>query len=49
VCWKVGLQRAAAHEHWLYALCAIAWRLNGHSFLGPASKRRLIERVREKV
>lgn len=28
VCWKVGLQRAAGHEHWLYALCVIAWRLN---------------------
>lgn len=29
VCWKVGLARTAAHEHWLYALCVIAWRLNG--------------------
>ena len=29
ICWEVGLARAAAHEHWLYALCVIAWRLNG--------------------
>jgi hypothetical protein len=26
VCWTVGLSRAAAHEHWLYGLCLIAWR-----------------------
>src|ERR1700730_17181418 len=25
VCWKVGLRRAASHEHWRYDLCAIAW------------------------
>jgi hypothetical protein len=29
VCWKVGLRRSAAHQHWLYAHCLIAWRLNG--------------------
>jgi hypothetical protein len=29
ICWKVGLQRSAAHQHWLYALALIAWRLNG--------------------
>lgn len=43
VCWKVGLQRAAAHQHWLYALCVIAWRLNGRTGLPGTSKRRLIE------
>jgi hypothetical protein len=29
VCWRVGLGRTTAHEHWLYALCVIAWRQNG--------------------
>lgn len=46
VCWKVGLQRAAAHEHWLYALCVIAWRLNGRTGRPSGSKRRLIEQSR---
>jgi hypothetical protein len=31
ICWEVGLARAAAHEHWLYVLCVIAWRLNGRA------------------
>ena len=31
ICGKVGLARTAAHEHWLYALCVIAWQLNGNS------------------
>jgi len=43
VCWKVGLQRAAAHQHWLYALCVIAGRLNGRTGRPGTSKRRLIE------
>ena len=47
VCWKVGLQRAAAHEHWLYALCVIAWRLNGRIGRPGVSKRRLIEQFRQ--
>jgi hypothetical protein len=45
VCLKVGLQRAAAHEHWLYALCVITWRLNGHHLPKGFSKRRFIERT----
>jgi Domain of unknown function (DUF6362) len=45
VCWKVGLQRAAAHEHWRYGFCAIAWRLNGLHLPKGHSKRRLIERT----
>jgi|FEC22Drversion2_1045045.scaffolds.fasta_scaffold00317_43 hypothetical protein len=47
VCWKVGLQRAAAHEHWLYALCVIVWRLNGKTARPATSKRRLIEQFRQ--
>lgn len=46
VCWKVGLARAAAHEHWLYALCLVAWRLNGRRLPRNVSKRRLIAATR---
>ncbi|CUA90642.1 hypothetical protein Ga0061061_11444 [Chelatococcus sambhunathii] len=46
VCYHVGLARAAANEHWLYALCLIAWRLNGWHLAQPRSKRRLIEHFR---
>ena len=43
ICWTVGLQRSAAHEHWLYALCVIAFRLNGRRFKRNLSKREVIE------
>lgn len=46
ICWAVGLARAAAHEHWLYALCAIAWRLNGRGQPRRVGRRRLIAQVR---
>ena len=46
ICWAVGLARAAAHEHWLYALCVIAWRLNGRGGLGRLGRRAAIARVR---
>jgi hypothetical protein len=46
ICWEVGLARAAAHEHWLYALCVIAWRLNGRSGLTRLGRRAAIARVR---
>ena len=46
VCWTVGLARAAAHEHWLYALCLIAWRLNGKDRSRQIGRRRLIARSR---
>ena len=46
ICWEVGLARAAAHEHWLYALCVIAWRLNGRERLNHMGRRRLIARMR---
>jgi hypothetical protein len=46
ICWAVGLRRAAAHEHWLFALCVIAWRLNGRRGLPRrVSKRRFIGQV----
>ncbi len=45
VCWTVGLARTAAHQHWVYALCLIASRLNGDA---PArrSRQHLIEVAR---
>lgn len=49
VCYQVGLARAAANEHWLYALCVVAWRLNGWRRAQPRSKRRLIEEFRGQI
>jgi hypothetical protein len=49
ICYQVGLARAAANEHWLYALCRIAWRLNGWRRAQPRSKRRLIEQFRSVI
>ena len=46
ICWEVGLARAAAHEHWVYALCVIAWRLNGGGGLTRLGRRAAIGRVR---
>ena len=45
ICWKVGLARTAAHQNWLYALCVIAWRLNGRRLSRNVSKRRVIEKT----
>ena len=42
ICWAVGMQRSAAHEHWLYALCVIAFRLNGRRLNRAHSKRHVI-------
>lgn len=47
ICWTVGLQRSAAHEHWLYGLCVIAWRLNRRHIPKRRSKRYVIDMVRE--
>lgn len=46
ICWTIGLQRSAAHQHWIYALCVIAFRLNGRRFNRNRSKRWLVERAR---
>ena len=46
ICSAVGLARAAAHEHWLYALCLIASRLNHNDPPKHVGKRELIARVR---
>jgi hypothetical protein len=42
ICWTVGLQRSAAHQHWLYALCVIAFRLNGRRLNRSHSKQKVI-------
>ncbi len=47
VCWKVGLARAAANQHWLFSLCVIAWKLNGRALPRHMSKRMLIAATRE--
>jgi hypothetical protein len=49
VCSAVGLARAAAHEHWLYALCLIASRLNRKDRPKHVGRRRLIARVRSRT
>jgi len=46
ICWTVGLQRAAAHQHWLYGLCVIAWRLNGRRVPGKRSRQHVIALIR---
>jgi uncharacterized protein DUF6362 len=46
ICSAVGLARAAAHEHWRYAHCLIAWRLNGRAAPTRTSRRMLIARFR---
>jgi hypothetical protein len=43
ICWTVGLQRSAAHQHWVYGLCVIALTLNNRRFNRRLSKRRIIE------
>jgi hypothetical protein len=45
ICWKVGLGRTAANQHWLYALSVLAWRLNG-MHLHRRSRRHVIEVTR---
>lgn len=46
ICWKVGMTRSAAHRHWLFALCVIAWTLNGRRIPRHISKVDLIARTK---
>jgi hypothetical protein len=46
ICWEVGLTRAAAHQHWLYALCVITWRLNGRRVPAKWSRSHAIATIR---
>nr|WP_121987432.1 DUF6362 family protein [Brucella intermedia] len=43
ICCRVGLQRSAANEHWLYGLCLITLKLNRRRFNRNLSKRKVIE------
>ena len=47
ICGVVGLARAAVHEHWLYALCVIAWRLNNKPVPESWSRRRFLALERD--
>lgn len=47
ICWRVGLQRSAANERWLYALCVITMKLNRQPVPKNRSRRSVIERVRD--
>jgi hypothetical protein len=42
VCWAVGLQRSAAHRHWLFGLSVIALHLNRRRFNRNLSKQQVI-------
>ena len=42
VCWQAGLARAAAHQHWMFALCLIAWKLTGKTIPRRATRRDII-------
>lgn len=46
ICYKVGLERSAANEHWRYALHVIAFRLNGKAGNINRSKRQMMKSVR---
>lgn len=43
ICWTVGLERSAAHQHWLYGLCLISLTLNRTRFNRKLSRRRIIK------
>lgn len=47
ICWKVGLQRSAANERWLYGLCVIAMNLNRQPMPRKRSRRYVIDYARD--
>lgn len=46
ICWRFGIARATAHRRWEYALCLIAWRLNGQPPPTTRSRAFVVGRVR---
>ncbi|MET3791791.1 DUF6362 family protein [Aquamicrobium terrae] len=46
VCWRFGMARATAHRRYDYALCLIAWQLNGRQPPRKRSRGFVVERVR---
>lgn len=47
VCWKTGLARTAANQHWMYGLYVIVWRLNGLELPRNKNRKQLIAAVRK--
>ena len=45
VCGKVGMPRATVHRHWMYALCVIAWKLEGRRLPSKRARGHLIEQT----
>ena len=45
ICWKVGLQRTAVNQRYLFGHCVIACRLNGHRLPSNRSRRDVIAMV----
>ncbi len=46
ICWRFGVALATAKRRWQYALCLIAWKLNGRFVHAKTSRRALLERAR---
>ena len=45
ICWKVGLVRSAAHQHWQYALSVIVLRLSGRNVPSKRSRQFIVARA----
>lgn len=45
VCARVGMARTATHQHWMYGLCIMAWKLNGRRLPRNLSRRQVIEQT----
>ena len=45
ICGRVGLQRTAVHQRYLFGHCVIAWKLNGRRVPRNCSRRKVIEMV----
>jgi hypothetical protein len=46
ICARFGFSRYSAWERWLYALCVIAWQLNGKPFPKNCSRLQILGKVR---
>ena len=45
ICTRVGWQRTAVHQRYLFGHCVIAWKLNGRRLPRNCSRRKVIEMV----
>lgn len=46
ICWRFGISRATANRRYEYALCLIAWRLNGRQSPQKRSRSFVIEKIK---